>query len=154
MVSHQMRRDGTTRALLFELRSPQKKHQAHQDCTTIVMENTTQNNTIKSSAWRPLRVPIFRNLLVANLVSDIGTFMQNVGAAWMMVSFGVGPAYVALIQTAAALPFFVLAPVAGSVGDIVDRRKLILFTETWMILAALAIALLTISGTMSPWILL
>ena len=46
-----------------------------------------------------------------------------------MVSFGAGPAYVALIQTASALPFFFLAPVAGSLGDIVDRRKLVLFTE-------------------------
>jgi hypothetical protein len=35
---------------------------------------------------RPLRVPLFRNLLIADLVSDIGTFMQNVGAAWLMVS--------------------------------------------------------------------
>lgn len=34
---------------------------------------------------RPLRLPVFRNLLIADLVSDIGTFMQNVGAAWLMV---------------------------------------------------------------------
>ena len=84
----------------------------------------------RSTAWRVLRIPIFRNLLVANLISDIGTFMQNVGAAWMMVSFGVGPTYVALTQTASALPFFLLALFAGSVGDVVDRRKLVLLTET------------------------
>jgi len=80
--------------------------------------------------------------------------MQNVGAAWLMVSFGVGPAYVALTQTASSLPFFLLAPVAGSVGDVINRRKLVLFTEIWMILAALAIALLTIGRMMSPWLLL
>ena len=120
----------------------------------MTAENTLQSQTPKVSAWHPLRVRIFRNLLVSNLISDIGTFMQNVGAAWMMVSFGVGPAYVALTQTASALPFFVVAPLAGSVGDVVDRRKLILFTETWMILAALAIALLTVTGTMTPWLLL
>ena len=91
---------------------------------------------------------------MADLVSDIGTFMQNVGAAWLMVSFGVGPAYVALTQTAASLPFFLLAPVAGSVGDVVDRRKLVLLTEAWMIVAASAIALLTIGGIMTPWLLL
>jgi MFS family permease len=107
-----------------------------------------------SSIWGPLRVPIFRNLLLANLLSDVGTFMQNVGAAWLMVSFGVGPAYVALTQTAASLPFFLLAPIAGSVGDVVDRRKLVLFTEVWMIVAALAIAVLTIGRIMSPWWLL
>src|ERR1043166_7798528 len=84
------------------------------------------------SLWSPLRVPTFRNLLIADVLSDIGTFMQSVGAAWLMVSLGAGPFYVTLTQTASSLPFFVLALPAGSVGDIVDRRKLILFTEPWM----------------------
>jgi MFS family permease len=102
----------------------------------------------------PLRVSIFRNLLVANVVSDIGAFMQNVGAAWLMVSLGAGPAYVALTQTAASLPYFLLALPAGSAGDIVDRRKLVLFTESWMMVVALLLAVLTIAGLMSPWLLL
>ena len=54
------------------------------------------------TAWRPLRIPMFRNLLFADLVSDIGTFMQGVGAAWLMVSQGAGPLLVALTQTATA----------------------------------------------------
>jgi MFS family permease len=106
------------------------------------------------SLWRPLRVPIFRNLLIADIVSDIGTFMQSVGAAWLMVSLNAGPMYVALTQTASSLPFFLLALPAGSAGDIVDRRKLILFTEAWMVCAATALAVLTIAGLMSPWLLL
>ncbi len=104
--------------------------------------------------WQPLRVPIFRNLLIADFVSDIGTFMQNVGAAWLMVSLHAGPGYVALIQTAAALPYFLLALPAGSAGDIFDRRKLVLFTESWMMGVALILAVLTISGLTSPWLLL
>lgn len=79
-----------------------------------------------SSSWRPLRVSTFRNLLLADVASDIGTFMQNVGAAWLMVSLGAGPIYVALTQTAASLPYFLLALPAGSAGDIFDRRKLVL----------------------------
>ena len=55
--------------------------------------------TTAGSLWRPLRTPTFRNLLVADVLSDIGTFMQTVGAAWLMVSLGVGPLYVALTQT-------------------------------------------------------
>jgi len=78
------------------------------------------------SLWGPLRVAMFRNLLVANVVSGIGTFMQSVGAAWLMVSLGASPMYLALRQTASTLPFFVLALPAGSIGDIVDRRRLIL----------------------------
>ena len=107
-----------------------------------------------ANLWRPLRVPIFRNLLIADVVSDAGAFMQNVGAAWLMVSLGAGPIYVALTQTAASLPYFLLALPAGSAGDIVDRRKLVLFTESWMMGIALILAILTIAGVMSPWLLL
>src|SRR5580693_4857776 len=107
-----------------------------------------------SNLWQPLRVSTFRNLLLADFVSDIGTFMQNVGAAWLMVSLGAGPIYVALTQTAASLPYFLLALPAGSAGDIFDRRKLVLFTETWMMTVALLLAVLTIAGVMSPWLLL
>ena len=118
----------------------------------------TTENTLKvpgsSSLWRPLRVPTFRNLLIADLVSDIGTFMQNVGAAWLMVSLGAGPIYVALTQTASSLPYFLLALPAGSAGDIFDRRKLVLFTESWMVGVALLLTVLTIAGFMSPWLLL
>src|SRR5215469_11575480 len=104
--------------------------------------------------WQPLRTPIFRNLIVADVVSDVGAFMQSMGAAWLMVSLSAGPMYVALTQTASALPFFVFALPAGAIGDIVDRRKLILFTETWMAGIALALAVLTIIGLITPLSLL
>jgi len=106
------------------------------------------------SLWRPLRTPTFRNLLVADVVSDVGTFMQSVGAAWLMVSLSAGPIYVALTQTASALPFFVFALPAGAIGDIVDRRKLILYTESWMVAVAVVLAALTIVGWISPLLLL
>src|SRR5580704_19707579 len=99
-----------------------------------------------ATLWRPLRVPIFRNLLAADVISDIGTFMQSVGAAWLMISLNAGPMYVALTQTASALPFFLLALPAGALGDIVDRRKLILVTEFWMASVAVVLAASVITG--------
>src|SRR6202163_3979247 len=107
-------------------------------------------NDGSGSLWRPLRSSTFRNLLVADVVSDVGTFMQSVGAAWLMVSLNAGPMYVVLTQTASALPFFVFALPAGAIGDIVDRRKLILYTETWMAGVALTLAILTMIGLISP----
>lgn len=97
---------------------------------------------------------MFRNLLLADLVSDIGTFMQGVGAAWLMVSQGAGPLLVALTQTASALPFFLLALPAGALGDIFDRRKLILTTEVWMLTVATALAVSTLLHWITPWMLL
>ena len=81
--------------------------------------NAEKGSAQRNSAGlgRPLRVPIFRSLLIADLISDIGTFMQSVGAAWLMVSLRAGPGYVALIQTAASLPYFLLALPAGSAGE-------------------------------------
>lgn len=101
-----------------------------------------------------MRGPTFRNLLIADVVSDVGTFMQSVGAAWLMLSLTAGPIYVALIQTASALPFFIFALPAGTIGDIVDRRKLILYTETWMLAVAIVLAALTVTGRISPLLLL
>ena len=107
-----------------------------------------------SSIWRPLRVPIFRNLLIADIASDMGTFMQGVGAAWMMVSLNAGPLYIALTQTASALPFFILAIPAGVIGDIANRRSLILFSEIWMLCVAVVLAVTTMAGRLSPLLLL
>src|SRR5438552_18984059 len=111
-------------------------------------------NNESASLWQPLRSSTFRNLLLADVVSDVGTFMQSVGAAWLMVSLNAGPMYVALTQTASALPFFLLALPAGAIGDIVHRRKVILFTETWMLAVASVLAVMTIAGRMSPVLLL
>jgi len=118
------------------------------------MAGPPQQSVSLKGPWRPLKSRIFRDLLLANLASDIGTFMQTVGAAWLMVSLGGGPMKVALIQTAATLPFFVLALPAGALGDIVDRWRLILVTEYWMLGAAVALAAVTLLGVMSPWLLL
>src|SRR5262249_19877065 len=104
--------------------------------------------------WRPLQTPIFRRLLLADIVSDVGTFMQSVGSAWLMVSLGASPLYVALTQTASSLPFFLFALPAGAIGDIADRRKLILYTEAWMVAVATILALTTLTGVITPWLLL
>ena len=97
---------------------------------------------------------MFRRLIAADFVSDIGTFMQSVGSAWLMVSLGASPLYVALTQTASTLPFFIFALPAGAVGDIADRRRLILFTETWMVAVATVLTVTTLSGHITPWLLL
>src|ERR1700747_144573 len=71
-----------------------------------------------------------------------------------MTSLTKNPLYIALIQTASALPFFLLALPAGSIGDIFDRRKLILSAETWMLVIAVLLTVATIAGAMTPWLLL
>jgi len=107
-----------------------------------------------ATLWRPLRVAVFRRVFVADLVSDIGTFMQSVGAAWLLVSLGADASIVALTQTASSLPFFVFALPAGAIGDIVDRRRLLLCCECWKVGIAVVLAITTIGGFITPWLLL
>ncbi len=108
----------------------------------------------KISAWSPLRQPLFRALWIASVASNIGTWMQSVGAAWLMTILEPSPVMVALVQTASSLPFFLLALPAGALADIVDRRRLLLFTQIWMLAAAAVLGALTIAGVTTPWILL
>src|SRR5258708_27947743 len=127
----------------------EQRDEMHADATRVSQAHPSEVGT-EWSTWRPLRLPIFRNLLVADLVSDMGTFMQGVGAAWLMVSQGAGPLLVALTQTASAFPFFLLALPAGALGDIFDRRKLILTTEIWMFSVAVLSAVLTVLHLITP----
>ena len=106
------------------------------------------------SAWSPLRNPIYRALWMAQLVSNIGTWMQNVGAAWLMGSLGGSVAQVALVQSAVTLPVFLTALPAGAIADIVDRRRLLLVTQSWMLLSAAALAALTYMDAVTPGLLL
>lgn len=105
--------------------------------------------------WTPLRQPIFRALWMASAVSSIGTWMHDVGAAWLMTSLAPNsPLLVALMQAASSLPFFLLALPAGAIADVVDRRKLLLWTQGWMLIIAALLGVLTIGKITTPWILL
>jgi MFS family permease len=102
----------------------------------------------------PLHHITFRWLWIASAVSNIGTWMQNVGAAWLMALLSPSPLFVALVQTATSLPVFLLGIPAGAIADIVDRRKLLIWTQTWMLAAAGILGVMTVAGYTNPWSLL
>src|SRR5215470_18992540 len=97
-----------------------------------------------ASALAPLREPLFRSLWVAAVISYTGTWMQNVGAGWLMTSLTMSPLMVSLVQAATTLPvFFVILP-AGALADMVDRRRLLLVTQAWMVVAAGLLGIFTL----------
>lgn len=104
--------------------------------------------------WSPLRQTLFRSLWLASFASNVGTLMQSVGAAWLMTSLAPAPLLVALVQTATNLPTFFLALPAGALADIVDRRRLLLYSQAWMLVSATLLGFLTLWGLMTPWLLL
>ena len=105
-------------------------------------------------SWSPLRYSVFRALWIASIASNLGTWMQNVGATWLMTSLNPSPTMVSMIQAANFLPVCLLALPAGALADRVDRRRLLLFTQMWMLMAAACLGFLAFSGSLSSWLLL
>jgi MFS family permease len=107
-----------------------------------------------SSSWVTLQHELFRVLWIASVVSNVGTMMQDVGASWLMTELAPTPLMVALIQTAGALPVFLLSFAAGALADIVDRRRLLIFSQSWMLVAAAGLGALTVFHLTTPLVLL
>ena len=86
---------------------------------------------------------MFRSIWLAILASNIGTWVNDVAAAWVMAERTGSPLMVALVQSATTLPIVLLALAAGTLADIVDRRRYLLATQGWMLLVAAVMAALT-----------
>lgn len=106
------------------------------------------------SPWAPLQHKVFRMLWIASIVSNIGTWMHEVGAGWLMTSLSPTPLMVALVQAATSAPVFLLALPAGALADIVDRRRYLIVSQIWMLFAAGTLGVLTLAGITTATILL
>ena len=107
-----------------------------------------------ASPWEPLSKPLFRSLWIAAIASNMATWMHDVGAAWLMTSLAPSPLMVSMVQASTSLPLFVLALPAGAFADVFDRRRLLLLTQAWMLVAAAGLAMLTAIGITGPLLLL
>ncbi len=119
--------------------------------TTDSAPSSPQN---RPSAWAPLRHRVFFWLFLAQIASNVGSMMQSVGAAWLMGDLTTSPTLVALVQTATLLPVFLLGLPAGALADIFDRRRLLIVSQSWMLLTALWLAVLSFADLIAPWSLL
>jgi MFS family permease len=109
---------------------------------------------VDSNGFAPLKIPLFRDRWIASTISSVGTWMQDTAGTWLMTSLTSSPLLIALMQTAASLPVLLLGLLAGATADIFDRRKLLIFWQTWMLASVGVLAILTFVGYISPWALL
>ncbi|HTZ64432.1 MAG TPA: MFS transporter [Solirubrobacteraceae bacterium] len=123
---------------------------SHQDANATA----TSDIAAGSSPWAPFRTRDFRDLAGTQFVSNVGSWMQTVGAQELMLTLTTSATLVALIQTAAGLPVLLLAVPAGALGDLLDRRRLLIASQSFMLLAAAALAVLALAGLVTPWLLL
>jgi MFS family permease len=108
----------------------------------------------REKVWPALGVPAFRSLWIGNVALNLSIWMQSVAAAWMMVSLHASPLMVALIQTAAALPSFILGLPGGVMADMVDRRRYLRWVIGFMMCSAALLSALALTGGLTPWLLL
>ncbi|MFL5819320.1 MAG: MFS transporter [Solirubrobacteraceae bacterium] len=106
------------------------------------------------SAWAPMAHRTYRALWIAQFTSNVGTWMQTVGAQWLMGSLSRDPLKVALVQTAMSLPIGLFAMPAGAVGDNLDRRRVLLASQSFMLASAALLGALTVAGETTAWLLL
>ncbi|MEM0990511.1 MAG: MFS transporter [Pseudomonadota bacterium] len=115
---------------------------------------TTPSKPEVSGPMAPFRHRAFAVLWIATVASNIGTWMHDVGAGWLMTELAPSPMMVAAVQAATTLPIFLFALLAGAVADIVDRRRLLIWVNVALGIAALGMTAVVHLGLMTPWILL
>ncbi|KQO13921.1 arabinose ABC transporter permease [Acidovorax sp. Leaf76] len=103
-----------------------------------------------TSLWSPLRQPAFRGLWVCGGVFFIGSGMQTMAAAWLMVELTGSSFLAALVQTAVFMPMFLLALPAGVLADTTDRRRLISGALLAQVGASALLTLLVLGGWGGP----
>ncbi|MDR0365692.1 MAG: MFS transporter, partial [Bifidobacteriaceae bacterium] len=102
----------------------------------------------------PLAIGIFRSLWIAQLVSNIGSWMQQVGAQWLLVDRPHAALLTALVSAASLLPVLVLSIPAGVLADSLNRRWLLVGANGFMCLAAGLLTILTWTGNAAPSVVL
>jgi len=107
-----------------------------------------------SSAWAPFASRAFFWLWLANIVNSLGTWIQNTASGWIMTDLAPSPIMVSLIQAAAQLPVFLLALPAGALADVMDRKRNLLLTNTFMLAVAGALAIFAVLGHVDATVLL
>ncbi|SFH23442.1 Predicted arabinose efflux permease, MFS family [Streptomyces mirabilis] len=120
--------------------------------TSMSTAPSSKNRPGPDSAWAPLAARVFRALWIAQLVSNIGSWMQTVGAQWLLV--GHSAALVTLVQTASSLPVLLLALPSGVLADRYDRRTVLLAAQFAMLAVSTALTVLAFADALTPELLL
>lgn len=116
--------------------------------------NASETPQQATGPWSPFKHRAFVVLWGAAVVSNIGTWMHDVGAGWLMTELSPSPLVVAMVQAATTLPVFLFALIAGAVADLVDRRRLLIFVNLCMAAVAAVLAVTVYLEWISPVLLI
>ena len=120
------------------------------DTSAIAPERTP----VSASPWAPLSLPVFRMLWAVWMTANACMWMNDVAAAWVMTTLTPSPTMVALVQTAATLPVFLLGVPSGALADILDRRRYFVATQFWVAAVAVVLCIASLLDALTPSLLL
>ncbi|MDX2289926.1 MAG: MFS transporter [Hyphomicrobiaceae bacterium] len=118
------------------------------------METTDNHKRSGASPWVPFSHTSFTILWAATLLSNIGTWMHDVSAAWLMTSLSASPMVVAMVQAATSGAMALFALPAGAMADLFDRKRLLIALAAFKASLAVLLGILTALGLVSAWSLL
>jgi MFS family permease len=107
-----------------------------------------------TNVWSPLKSRHFVLFLVCTLFGSLGSRVNELASVWLMTDLTRSPFMISLVTTALSLPAFLLALPAGVLGDMFDRRRLMLIAESLFVVNLSVLAMLTLWGLTTPVILL
>ena len=97
------------------------------------------------------RVPNYRRFWLGNILSLVGTAMQSVSLPWLVLLLGGTPVELGIVGAMQFAPSLVLSPIGGVIADRVDKRRLLIVTQTVALAEALALFVLTITDVVQIW---
>jgi MFS family permease len=107
-----------------------------------------------SHAWRALRYRNFQLFFAGQSISLIGTWMTRVATAWLVYRLTHSALLLGTVSFAGQIPTFLLAPFAGVWVDRLNKRRVLVWTQTILMVQSFALAALTLSGHITiHWIL-
>ena len=107
-----------------------------------------------SHAWRALRHRNFRLFFGGQTVSLIGTWMTRIATSWLVYRLTKSALLLGTVSFAGQIPTFIFAPFAGVWVDRLDRRQVLVWTQTLAMVQSLALAALTLSGHITVQLIL
>src|SRR5687768_5093703 len=102
----------------------------------------------------PLRNRVFAALWIASVTSHVGTWMNETGTTLVMTDLTSSPLVIALVASATSLALLLVSLPAGTLADVVDRRKLLMASQAGMALVAIAYAYVAYQDMLTPGLLL
>ena len=110
-----------------------------------------QPDQIPQARFAALQYRNFKLIWSGLIVSNMGTWMQNVANGWLVLQLTNSPLWLGLLGLSFAIPMIILPPLAGAVVDRVHRIRLLFFTQTMQMVTAIALAVLTWMGQVQVW---